>query len=344
MSTQEKTPAAANTDAATQTVPTPSERFTKAVEREFTSTAGELSLTPFQKKLIQNYFIKLDATLKVLEVKRLAKREQYREALAFTWENVNLAKLAIDVISYSAVGLDPAQNNHINIIPFKNNSLNKYDCAFIIGYKGIEIKAKKYGLDIPDHVIVELVYKNDHFKQIKRDINNRVENYEFKITNDFDRGELVGGFYYHAWNDNPEKNKIKVFSKADIEKRKPDHASPEFWGGERDKWENGQKVGKEYVEGWYDEMSYKTLYRAAYNAITIDSAKIDPAYLSVVKREAERVPVQIAKEIADNANNGESIGFEDVPHEEIPITPESGNPTVVSTPDQIKSEPLKAPF
>lgn len=302
---------------------THSERFTSAVEKEFIGTVGEISLTSFQKKLIKNYFIKLDGTLKVLEVKRLAKKEQYRDPLPFKWEYINMQKMAIDVVAYSSVGLDPLQTNHINIIPFKNNATNTYDCSFIVGYKGAEIKARKYGLDIPDNVIVELVYKNDKFKQIKRDLNNKIESYEFEIVDDFNRGELVGGFYYHAWNENPEKNKIRVFSKADIDKRRPDHASPEFWGGERDKWENGQKVGKEVVEGWYDEMAYKTIYRSAFNSITIDSEKIDQAFLNVLKRESDRIPADVAKEIASNANQAkDKIGFDD---EEEPMKPEEKN-------------------
>lgn len=298
--------------------PTHSERFTTAIEREFSSNAGELQLTSFQRKLCQNYFIKIDTKLKELEIKRMKQPEQYRDPIAFTWENINLPKLAIEVISYSSVGLDPLQPNHINTIPFKNNALGKYDITFIIGYKGSEIKAKKYGLDIPSDVIVELVYANDKFKQFKKDINNRVETYLFEIVDDFNRGALVGGFYYHQFSCQPEKNKIRVFSKADIDKRRPDHASPEFWGGEKDEYANGKKTGnKVEVEGWYDEMAYKTIYRAAYNAITIDSEKIDQNYLNVIKRESERIPIEIAKEIKENANNNDSaIGFD----ETVPLT------------------------
>ncbi len=260
---------------------THSERFTAAIEREFSSNAGELSLTPYQRKLCQNYFIKIDSKLKELEVKRLKQSEQYRDSLAFTWDNINLPKLAIEVIAYSSVGLDPIQPNQINTIPFKNNNLGKYDITFIIGYRGTEIKAKKYGLEIPTDVVVELVYQNDKFKQFKKDINNKVETYLFEIVDDFNRGELVGGFYYHSFKDQPEKNKIRVFTKADIDKRRPDHGSPEFWGGEKDEYKNGQKTGnKVEVEGWYNEMAYKTIYRAAYNAITIDSEKIDQNYLT----------------------------------------------------------------
>jgi len=34
---------------------------------------------------------------------------------------------------------------------------------------------------------------------------NKVESYEFEVTNPFDRGEIVGGFYYHSYNENPGK-------------------------------------------------------------------------------------------------------------------------------------------
>ena len=315
--------------------PTPSERFTAAIEKEFSSNAGELNLTSFQRKLCQNYFIKIDTNLKALEIKRLQKSEQYRDPTPFTWEYVNLPKLANDVISFSSVGLDPAQPNHINIIPYKNNALGKYDMTFIIGYKGSEIKAKKYGLEIPDDIIVELVYANDKFKQFKKDINNRVETYSFEIIEDFNRGEIVGGFYYHRFFNQPEKNKIRVFSKADIDKRRPEHGSPEFWGGEKDEYVGGKKTGKKVeVEGWYDEMAYKTIYRAAYNSITIDSEKIDQNYLNVIKRENDRIPNEIAKEIKENANNSDSsIGFE----ENMPITPS----VVVTEPTAVQKEQPK---
>lgn len=55
----------------------PAERFTQAVQKEFPNGGGgKLELTKFQRKLIQNYFIKLDGVLKESETKRLAKSEQ----------------------------------------------------------------------------------------------------------------------------------------------------------------------------------------------------------------------------------------------------------------------------
>jgi recombination protein RecT len=287
-----------------------SERFTGAVIKEFSSNNGAVTITPFQKKLCQNYFIKIDQTLKDAEKKRLAKSEEYRDALPLTWENVNMAKLAVDVIAFSSVELDPTQPNHINMIPYKNTANNKYDMGFVIGYRGMELKAKKYGLDVPNDVVVELVYSNDKFKQHKKDRNNPVESYEFEIVNDFDRGDVVGGFWYHEFKEAPDKNKIKVFSLKDIEKRKPAYASAEFWGGEKDKWVGGKKVGKEKIDGWFEEMALKTISRNAYNAITIDSRKIDDNYLSIIQKESEMKDAIIQNDVIANSNKT-ALDFEE---------------------------------
>lgn len=282
--------------------PTQSERFMTKVISEFGSSVGEVALTNFQKRLAQNYFIALDAILKSTEEKRMKKAEKYRDALPVTWQNVNMEKLARDVVAMARVGFDPSQPNHINPIPYKNKHSNKYDITFIEGYRGIELKATKYGLDVPDHVTVELVYSTDKFRPVKKDSKNQYEGYEFEIVNAFDRGDIIGGFYYHSFSKAPEKNKLVVMTKKDIEKRKPDHASAEFWGGEKDKWENGKNVGKETVEGWYDKMAWKTIYRAAYGDITIDSQKIDDDYLRLKQMESDFAEAEVDEEIKANAN------------------------------------------
>jgi recombination protein RecT len=297
-----------STEVSTKVAPSQSERFTNAVIKEFSSNNGTVTITPFQKKLCQNYFIKIDQTLKDAEKKRLAKSPENRDELPLSWENVNMAKLAVDVIAFSSVELDPTQPNHINMIPYKNTANQKYDMGFVIGYRGMELKAKKYGLEVPNDVVVELVYSNDKFKQHKKDRNNPVESYEYEIINDFDRGEVVGGFWYHDFKDAPDKNKIKVFSLKEIEKRKPKYASAEFWGGEKDKWVYDQKTGKnkkegkEKIEGWFEEMALKTISRHAYNAITIDSKKIDDNYLSIIQKETEMKDALVQNEVIASAN------------------------------------------
>lgn len=289
----------------------PADRFTAAVIKEFPNGVNGIpvELTSFQKKLIQNYFIKIDGVLNEAELKRMAKSENYREPIAYSWANININKLAQDVVAFSSIGLDPLQKNHIHPIPYKNNKTNKYDIVLMEGYNGMELKARKYGYDVPDEVIFELKYSTDHFKSHKKSMNNKVESYEFEVTNDFDRGELEGGFYYMIFRDNPEKNKLVVMNRQQIEKRKPKYASAEFWGGEKDKWENKKKVGKEEVEGWEEEMFLKTLKRHCWNSINIDSQKIDDHLLRVLENEAQANDRAVEEQIEVGANRKE-IGFD----------------------------------
>jgi len=289
----------------------PSVRFQNAIVREFSNNPMKLNLTGFQQKLIQNYFIKIDQMLKAAELKRIAKSEQYREALAYTWANVNMAKLSIDVVAYSSVGLDPMQKNHINIIPYKNSGSNNYDLNFMMGYNGIELKAKKYGLEIPDDIICEVVYSSDTFKPLKKDLNNHIEGYVFEINNSFERGEIIGGFWYKVYNANPEKNKLKVFTKSDIEKRKPKYASAEFWGGEKDVYKNNQKTGeKETIEGWYYEMVEKTVKRNAWDSVVIDSEKIDDHLVQIANNDYNTKQIESDLEVAEKGNKT-NLDFEE---------------------------------
>lgn len=314
---QELTKSTAN-EVQKQTPNSPSERFTAAVLKEFPNPGNQpLHLTNFQKKLIQNYFIKIDGILKESEIKRLGKAEQYRDPLEYGWQNVNLNKLAQDVVAYSMIGMDPLQKNHINPIPYKNSKTQKFDITFIEGFNGLELKARKYGYDVPDSVIFELKYSSDKFKSYKKNINNKVESYDFEIMDDFNRGTLEGGFYYMMYENNPEKNKLVVLSRDQIEKRKPAYASAEFWGGEKDVYKNGKKTDeKEIIAGWEEEMFMKTLKRHCWNSIIIDSEKIDENLLRIIANENENVKLEVAEEIERNANK-EEIGF--VPAEVIEV-------------------------
>jgi recombination protein RecT len=168
-----------------------------------------------------------------------------------------------------------------------------------------------------EDVIVELVYANDIFKLIKKDANNKNDSYLFEVVNPFDRGELIGGFYCQKYA-NSKSNNIRVFTKTDIEKRKPKYASAEFWGGEKDVWSGGKKVGKEQVEGWYDEMAYKTIYRAAYNDVIIDSQKIDAQFASL-------------SNVQDEFNHEPANTTEDVKHE---IVNETAMKTITFSTDE----------
>jgi len=268
----------------------PSTRFRNLVEREFEKSAGSIEITEHMSRLIQSFYTKLDSILKDNETKRLQKSGQYQDPLEFNWKNVNMEKMAQDCIAFAMVGLDPMQANQLFMIPYKNSHTQKYDIGFMPGYKGIEIKARKFGLDIPKHVTIELVYSSDEFEVIKKDFQNEVEHYRLDIKFPFKRGEIIGGFYYFQYDD-PTKNLIRIFSLEEIEKRKPKYASPEFWGGEKDEYDkSGKKTGKKVaVDGWHAEMCFKTIYRAAYNSITIDSEKINDHFMTALRVENEYI-------------------------------------------------------
>ncbi len=322
-----------NTQVAEQEAPM-SVRFMNKVIAEFGSSVGEIALTNFQKRLAQNYFIVADTALRTAEERRLRKSEKYRDRVPVTWANVDLEALARSVVSAARTGWDPLQDNHVSLIPFKDNHTGKYLINLMPGYRGIELKAVKYGLDVPDYVVVELVHENDKFKEYKKDRNNPVAAYEFEVINSFDRGEIVGGFYYHGWKDSPEKNKLVVFSLNDILKRKPDYAAPEFWGGEKDEYKNGKKTGKKIkVEGWFEKMCWKTIYRAAYRDITIDSQKIDDDYLRLKQMEESYAEAEVERDVAENANK-EAIDIEyDVVEDDVSETEPEPKPA---------EEPLEA--
>jgi recombination protein RecT len=213
-----------------------------------------------------------------------------------------MSSLAIDAVKIARLGLDAAQKNHINFIPFKNKNTQKYDIGFIVGYSGLEHNMKKYALDMPEDIITELVYANDKFKPIKRSALNKIESYEFEIQNAFDRGEIIGGFYYLVYS-NPTKNKLTVITMKDIMKRKPEKASAEFWGGEKDIWEKGKKVGKEQTDGWFEEMCLKTIKRAAYGSISLDPQKVDDNYQWLKSRESQIIDAEVDAEIETSANS-----------------------------------------
>ena len=89
-------------------------------------------------------------------------------------------------------------------------------------------------------------------------------------------------------------------------KRKPATASAEFWGGQKDKWEDGKKIGTEEVEGWTNEMLYKTMVRATCKKVTVDPKKINNSYIYVMEASenyyVEEQENKVQEEIEENAN------------------------------------------
>jgi recombination protein RecT len=280
-----------------------SERFTAAVLKEFSGSSGDIQVTGYQRNLVQGYFISIDRMLLDLEAGRIRKNafnkdHSYDNKIPYTWASINMPSLARDVMCYSKLGLDMLADNHLFAIPYKNSKTNKYDLGFIKGYNGIKMLVEKYAMDIPKASTIEVVYSNDTFKPMKKSFNTPVETYQFEVTNPFDRGDIIGGFGYLEYED-PAKNKLYVMTMKEIEKRKPKNAAVEFWGGTKKDYSSKQDVE---VEGWKDEMVYKSLVRHVFGRLPLDPAKIGEAYRITQQREADYKDMEVTDEIATQAN------------------------------------------
>lgn len=262
---------------ATQSPLTIAQRFTQSVVSMYEKQANStVKVSDQTRLLINSYFVKIESMLKDAETKRLSKKDANKEIQVYVWKNVDMDKLAKDVFAYSLQLMDPSMPNQLNCIPYQNNNTGKIDITFMPGYRGIEFRAKMYGLEgsTPDYAVIKLVFQNEKFVPIYKDANNQHESYmHTPASNPFDKGAVVGGYYYQVFEKEPKQNKLRVFSIADLEKRKPKYASAEFWGGTKSEYIDGKRTEVQ-TDGWREEMLYKTLCRACWNDVTLDSSKI----------------------------------------------------------------------
>jgi recombination protein RecT len=300
------------TTAVAKQEPNQGERFLSAVVKEFcTNGTGAMVLDDRRRNLVQSYFIIINNALTTADANRLKKNagnsdHKWDNNVPITWENVNLNSLAKDISVKMRMGLDMTLPNHLFPIPYYNKETKKYDVNLMIGYNGHIHIAEKYALRKPKNVTVELVYSTDHFLPVKKSKDNPIETYEFEISEPFNRGKIIGGFGYLEFDD-PTKNKLVLMDEEAILKRKPKHASAEFWGGTRKdtKWENGKKVTVDVeVPGWIEEMYLKTVKREVYSSkyIPIDPSKIDEDYQTTVAQEIRYAQLEAEAAIEENAN------------------------------------------
>ena len=300
MTTEAKTsPAKTGQEVAKAASATVSERFTTAVIREFESVAGQgLQLNPYQKKLAQDLFIKIDTTLKELEGKRTDQNKP-----AVTWQNVNMGKLAIDAVHRINLGLDALVPGHIYPIPYLNGRTKKYDLDLRIGYKGKDLYRRQMAEEPPVDVIYELVYSNDKFTVFKKGIKNPVESYQFDVPEPFNRGEIVGGFAYIIYKDET-KNKLITVQGKDFDKAKAKAQSKDFW------------------EAWPEAMKLKTIVNRATDKIPIDPKKVNASFLAAEHDEEIADRAIVDAQIAENANTGPALELEAESSGEAPPEPE----------------------
>lgn len=272
--------------AVAKTDESPAARFTNAVMREFVNVTGAgIVLSEEQKRLAQHLFLKIDSTLKELETKRLGKPTA-AETKPISWQNVNMPKLAVDAMYRIDLQLDAFIPNHISPIPYWNSREGKYDLDLRVGYAGKNFYKRVFALDPPKQIIYELVYSTDKFKVNKKGLKNDVENYEFTITNPFERGEVTGGFGYVMYDD-PTKNFVLPVSEKEFKRREKMGKASNFWTDNP------------------EAMRYKTIVNIVTGRLQQDPRKITPSYKAVEASEFTEVEAQVQTEIEQSANKEE---------------------------------------
>lgn len=303
------------TQAVARTEATASEKFTSMVLREAQGLSGGLELTEYQRRLAQHMFIKIDSVLKQLETKRLEGKGGGDKA-PFTWQNVNLPKLALDVVHRVQLGLDALIPNHVHPIPYFNSREKKYDLDLRVGYQGKDYYRRQVCLEEPLDIIYELVYTTDKFKPIKKSLKNEIESFEFEITSPFDRGEVVGGFGYIMYED-PRMNKLILVTKRDFNRSEAAAKTSDFW--------KNNPI----------EMRYKTVVHRVTDRLVVDPAKVNESFAAV--EEADEA--EFHREVELNANK-EVIDFETGEIHDAPAQPNPEPEPGPETEDEMEGPPF----
>ena len=278
---------------AKEIVPTESEKFVRAVERQFMAQLGQsISWNDVQKTLAQNLYIKIDNSLKALEAKRLTSN---KGGSPITWQNVNLAKLALDAVHRVALGLDGSIANHVHVVPYFNSKLQKYDLDLRIGYVGKVLIVKTMSLDPLIDVVYDLIYDTDEFTANPRTVTNPIESYDLKIRNPFDRGKVIGGFFYFSYED-ARKNRLVLVNQRDFTRAETAAQTKDFWGNK-----DGEKSRI--------EMQMKTVVHRGADKAILDPNKINAPSLKFVQEQEMLTAEYIIDAEATDLGNKEPMAI-----------------------------------
>lgn len=261
----------------TTQAPTPSERFEAMVVRQYAADVGHVEMSDYERTLLQHCFIKCDMAFKEANAKKK------NDNPPIEWANINMSKLALDAANRIKLGIDGLIPGHLYPIAYYNNATNLYDVDLRVGYMG-EIFYKQKASMHPIHDIrFELVHETDEFTVYKKDMNNKIEGFIFRVNEPFKRGKVTGGYAYIEYEDET-KNVLVVMSVEEINKRKPGNS--DFWNK------------------WPEEMQYKTVVHAAMKKINLDPEKINIEAANAVDIDDETVYVE-----EPPAGNGQEIAL-----------------------------------
>jgi recombination protein RecT len=261
------------------------ERFVAQVQQLFVSEMGAaLQFTDLEKTLAQHMYLKVDAQLKSLEAKRLKQNNaDPKDARAFTWQHVNLPKLALDSVHRVNLGLDALIPNHIHPVPYMNGKTGLYDLDLRIGYQGKDYCRRELAVEKPIEIIYQLVHETDEFEPIFKDFKNEIDSYTFKVKNPFVRGKVIGGFGYIRYAD-AKKNKLVLVTQRDFQKAEAGAQTQDFWAESK----------------YREEMQFKTVVHRVTDELPLDPRKVNAPSFAFV--EAQEQDEALDRQIDANAN------------------------------------------
>lgn len=211
--------------------------------------------------LAVNYFTRLDN-----EFKKLATPK--------TWKQINFEDFLSKSIAYANIGIDPLAPKMLSFTLFANKSNGLSDVVFVEDVRCMELLARRYGINCPENITVELIYSTDKFSIVKKDLSHPSEGYILEVTNVFDRGEIIGGVSLSEYA-NPIYNKVRIMSMKEIEKRVK---TTDYNGKETSFWKN-----------WRAEMCEKTVGKNAWGKVVLNTTEL-AEYYATKPNEAEFEP------------------------------------------------------
>ena len=281
-------------------------RFTEKIIAEFKGIMGEeVELSQEQRKLAKNLFTKMDSTFAEMEIKR----NNSTNKLPITWQNMDLAKLALSAVHRIDIGLDAMVPGQVYPIPYKNNKTGKYDVDLRIGHKGMDYYIRKYALDPPLQIVYKLVRQTDIFKKIERGINSPIDTVHHEVVNPWKPGAVVGGYGMVIYADQ-RKNFVVMVTPADFEKSRSMAKTQDFWTKNP------------------DEMKLKTIMHRVLSKIAIDSSKTNVTLEQIMEEGDNFAVLEHQDRMVASANSEELLP---------PATVTEGEPIEVIEPDEAEA-------
>jgi recombinational DNA repair protein RecT len=166
-------------------------------------------------------------------------------------KDIDFEDFVLKSITYSNLEIDPFAPDTITLIPRGGKIL------FIEDKQCVENLARRYGVNCPINITTEIIFSNDKFSLVKKDLSNPKDGYLFQVTSPLDRGNVCGGVFVMEY-DNEKMNKAVFMGLSEIHKR-TDTNSATF---------------KKYPE----EMIEKTLLKKAWGRVTLNTTKLAEYY------------------------------------------------------------------